>query len=177
MSVAQGRWCPCHSNDRLVPKSGVCITSGEGERGGQELSPFSPRSSPLLRKFQWQQTVKAAPELYCRGQERLTPHLTQTAAWTGVAGPLTHRNATTAFWRSPLGARGRRCHPRTKPLPSGSPRGGAWPGGPAGRAALGPCARGGPGARAVGRAGRQCRGSTHTRVAPRAAPPPPLLPA
>ena len=39
------------------------------------------------------------------------------------------------------------------------------------RAPAGALRRRDPGARAVGRAGRQCRSSTHTRVPPRAAPP------
>lgn len=52
---------------------------------------------------------------------RLTPHLTQTAAWTGACWPLTHSNAITACRSSAQGAWGCRQSPGTEQLPSGSP--------------------------------------------------------
>lgn len=141
-----------------------------------------------------------SPELQCPRRKRLTPHLTQIAAWTGASLPLTHSNAITAFWSSAQGAGDCWRSRRTKPLPFESPHasriyregrdrglpgrearavqsragrvGGATPG-PAG------AARGPPQPSSLARKrNRRCRIFEHTRAPPRATPfsrPPPRV--
>lgn len=78
---------------------------------------------------------QTSPELSCLRQKRLTPHLTQIAAWTGASQLLTHSNAITASWSSAQGAWGCWQSPGTKRRPStpfGEParvqnlQGGVW---------------------------------------------------
>lgn len=94
----------------------------------QRNSPFSSRRPlPILGSFKLQSTVKTSQELSCLRRKRLTPHLTQIAAWPGAAkAPLTH---TLRIMQLPpsgaaLEAEVAGCcsalSPGTQPLPSGS---------------------------------------------------------
>lgn len=82
----------------------VITTSGwdwEWQTGAPLISPagLSPCEELLIAI-----NCQTPQDLSSQRLKRLTPHLTQIAAWTAASPPLTHCNAITAFWSSTQGA-------------------------------------------------------------------------
>lgn len=106
--VVERRGCPCHFSGSTCACAGGCtVTPNSWKTRSSPNFPCCPLPSwelPMAINCQ------ASPELSCLRQKRLTPHLTQIAAWTGAAPPLTHSNAITASWSSARGAGAAGCH-------------------------------------------------------------------